>query len=142
MDKDKQPGIIFENVYLTKLNFQLPATIQKNNNKTIPYEFQFTKAQKIENNKLIIELSVKLFDGFELTVIGIFGTKEDEKNMELEQFAESNAPALLFPYIREIVSSITAKSPLPTLRLPPINLVALLNKKKIEADKNLISEKK
>lgn len=126
MDKGKQPGIVFENVFLISLHFELPKL--KQDEKNVKYDIKFDKVQNIQDNKLIVELFIEIYEGFNLKIGGIFRIDEPNKNMTLEKFAETSAPALLFPYIREIVNNITSRTPLPPLRLPPINVIALLKK--------------
>lgn len=41
-----------------------------------------------------------------------------------ETFIYENATAILFPYLRALVSTITANANLPSLILPPINIAA------------------
>jgi len=46
--------------------------------------------------------------------------------MSLSEFAENQAPAHLVPYVRELISNITARSCLPLLNIGPINVAALV----------------
>jgi preprotein translocase subunit SecB len=68
----------------------------------------------------------------EISYIGIFGSLEGSENMSLEEFLANNAAALLMPYIRESISSFSAKAGLPVVYLPPINIVALMKQQAIE----------
>ena len=52
-----------------------------------------------------------------VTIEGKFKTEGDD----IEKF-EINGIALLFPYLRSIISTYTANSNMPTLILPPINV--------------------
>jgi len=45
----------------------------------------------------------------------------------LNKFARYNAPAILFPYLRETVSSITGRTSFSALVMPPLNLQALID---------------
>lgn len=44
---------------------------------------------------------------------------------DLKMFANINAPAIIFPFSREIIASLTAKSLLGTVLLHPVNFVQL-----------------
>jgi len=129
MEKNKQPGIKFDSVFLSKLKYELP--------KELPSEFQYKlkvrNSYKINDKegKLIYAMAVQLYDRFELELTGIFSTIRGKENLGLEEFAKVNAPALLLPFAREIISSITSKTPLPHLLLPPINVLALSKKSEI-----------
>lgn len=124
MDKSKQPGIRFVNVFLSKLNYELPQVKPDE----FKYDFKFLDSFKIEGKKLIFILTIRLYDKFEVELTGIFEAIEAEENLDLEEFAKTNAPALLMPFAREIISNITSRTPLPHLLMPPINIIALKKK--------------
>jgi len=124
MDKSKQPGIRFVRVFLSKLNYELPQVKPDE----FEYNLKFFDTFKIEEKTLIFTLTIKLYDKFQLELTGLFETIEGEENLDLEQFAKVNAPALLMPFAREIISNITSRTPLPYLLLPPINIIAIKNK--------------
>lgn len=138
MDESKQPGIIFKTIFLSKLKYELPK-IEPNK---FEYDLYFIDTYKIEGNVLISTLTVHLYDRFELELTGIFETKKGEENLDLKEFANVNAPALLLPYAREIISNITSRTPLPQLLLPPINVVAVKKKLKKKSEKKKISKQK
>lgn len=137
MDKNKQPGIKFVRVYLSRLNYVLPQVEPKN----FEYDLNLSDTFKINKNKLIHTLTIQLYEGFSFELTGIFETIKDEENLDLERFAGVNANALMLPFAREIISNITSRTPLPHLLLPPINLVALKKKVAIK-EKKLFSNKK
>jgi preprotein translocase subunit SecB len=62
-------------------------------------------------------------------MVGIFSVIPESSNMDLEYFAQNNAPALMFPYIREIIATTTLKAGLPSVLLPPLNIHAIINHK-------------
>jgi preprotein translocase subunit SecB len=45
--------------------------------------------------------------------------------MDLNEFAKTNGPALVMPFVREIIANITARSRNGIVLMPPINVVAL-----------------
>lgn len=140
MDKSKQPGIRFVRVFLSKLNYELPQ-VKPND---FEYNLNFSDTFKIKRKTLICTLAIQLYDKFQLELTGIFKTIKGEENLDLEQFAKVNAPALLMPFAREIISNITSRTPLPHLLLPPINIIAIKNKaisKKKKTSKKAISKK-
>lgn len=61
--------------------------------------------------------------------IGKFSVDTDNENMELQTFIENNSVAIMFPYIREHITSVTQKAGIQPIVLPPINIRALLNNK-------------
>ena len=138
MDKKKQPGIRFVKVLLTKFIYELP----KVKPEEFRYDFVCEDAFKIKGKTLICTLNISLYEKFSIEVTGVFETIDKEKNMELEKFANVNAPALLMPFAREVISSITSRTPLPHLLLPPINIVAIKKDLKKKSKKKEVSKQK
>lgn len=62
----------------------------------------------------------------EVVYRGRFELRNLPEGLSKKQVAERNAAAILFPYVRETVSSLTAKGTAGPLTLPPINVVAML----------------
>ena len=84
-----------------------------------------------ELNQFHLELAVNIQDEakkFEINLrtSSIFEYAEDA---DLEVYKNSyfiaNAPAIVFPYLRAYISSLTALSGMPTLNLPTLNLSEL-----------------
>lgn len=124
MDKTKQPGIKFKRIFLSKLHYDLPEVTPGE----FKYNFNLIDSYKIEENTLICTILIQLYDRFQIELTGIFEPIEGAENMGLEQFAKVNAPALMMPFAREIISNITSRTPLPHLLLPPINIFAIKEK--------------
>ena len=72
-----------------------------------------------------VSAQVKDVEAFSLkaTLEGLF--EGEQQGLPLEQFARVNAPAILFPYLRETVSNMTARSGHPAILLPTVNFVEL-----------------
>lgn len=126
MDKKKQPGIKFIQVFLSKLNFELPQVKPED----FKYDLNFFDTFKIIDKRLIYTMSIHLYDKFQIELTGIFEAIEGEENLTFAKFVDINAPALLMPFAREVISNITSRAPLPHLLLPPINIFAFKNKAK------------
>jgi preprotein translocase subunit SecB len=62
----------------------------------------------------------------EAEVTGRFQRSESATGMPLEEFAKTNAPALVMPYARELVTNITVRSRHGTIMFPPVNVFALV----------------
>jgi len=61
---------------------------------------------------LVIDLEVKAFFTFDI----------DLANESLENYMIYNAPALVFPYIRAYISTLSTLSGVPTIILPTLNM--------------------
>jgi len=66
-----------------------------------------------------------------VSMVGIFEFKEEIEN--ISDYFKINAPAILFPYLRAYVSSLTSISGIDTVILPTINTTPL----KDELEKNI-----
>ncbi len=139
MDKLKQPGIKFNDIILSEIEFNRKPN--KPDKPQIKISFEQKNNLFNDNKNLNVELLCEITEekkAFYLKcgMVGVFSIIEDKLNMSLEDFAKINAPALMFPYIREIISSITFKSGIPIM-LSPMNVVALLkNTPKIKNKSN------
>lgn len=80
----------------------------------------------------------KAFD-IKLTAVGIYQFKDElVEEHELSNYFLVNAPAIMFPYIRAYISTVTALSGLHAVNLPVLNLTELQEqlKSNIVEDKN------
>ena len=71
---------------------------------------------------IIIEDENKIFR-IEIVVLGIFVFDANVNNVN--SYFYSNAPAILFPYIRAYVSTLTTLAGIKTILLPTLNLTNL-----------------
>jgi preprotein translocase subunit SecB len=133
LDDSKQPGIAFNYVILNRSEFTRNIKIEAKNELAISFE---CKNSLMNNDSLLqCELTAEIIEkngNFKLicSMIGVFSEIESSKNMELKGFAENNAPGLVFPYLREHITSITSKAGLQPIILPPVNIIAMVKKAK------------
>lgn len=140
MDLNKQPGISFKAIILINENFRrLPdAPIDSE----IKVHFNFS-AQKNEGNddyyaelkttlKMLHKESKVEVLSLECVFLGVFSCMQGEENMDMDSFIKNSCPALMFPYIREHISTVTQKAGIKPVLLAPINIIALLNKEEKE----------
>lgn len=88
-----------------------------------------TTYENEEEGKMKLELTVMVSDEKKMVDInvkanGIFEYDKDIDEKTKESFFTLNAPAILFPYVRAYVSSLTALSGMPPITLPTINLAS------------------
>ncbi len=63
-----------------------------------------------------------------ITIMGLFHVEDDNSDeTTIMKYYQVNALAILFPYLRALVSDITSKGSGTPLILPTINIVALIN---------------
>jgi preprotein translocase subunit SecB len=113
---------------LKELNFIRKNTIPQKPELTMNLEYNiFISPAK---DKLNYELTCEIQDEKScsmsgVTMMGIFSVVAGNENMDLEDFSRLNAPALVFPYIRETIASTSIKAGIPPVIIPPINLNAV-----------------
>ncbi len=98
----------------------------------------------IKNKTFQLDMITKVWDNrqvFKSEVHGVgFFEFEDLKDKNIDSYFYLNAPAILFPYIRAYISSLTALSGLNPVTLPTLNMESL--KEKLKANTELIEEEK
>ena len=128
MNNTQQPGIWFDNILLKELNFSRKQEIASYD---IDTEFVFTHSLSPDGQTINCELSCDVSDknsvfNLHCSMVGIFSYIQGKRNLNLEHFADINAPAIMFPYIRDIVSTTSIQAGLPVIRFPPVNILAAL----------------
>lgn len=132
MDKNKQPGISFDSIMLVKEEFWRDLDVPANSTPDLQIQMEWGKQDDnyiVELNS-ILNLQHEEIDKLKLscTFVGVFSVIEDCENMNIVDFIKDNSAAIMFPYIREHISTVTQKAGVMPILLPPINVIALLNK--------------
>ena len=115
----REPQIDFDN---KKLHNNINIDVQNSTaNSNILYVTVIMDFDTSIDNKKFISSKIKMLGVFE------FG---DQLTISLENFANINAPAIIFPFIREHLSNVSMKAGIQPILLPPINFVELAKDKK------------
>ena len=130
----------FCNYLVNQVNFKINEELNNltmENNVTIKISNETNVNE--EKNKMNICLNVKIFEGIEnapfYMEVKITGFFELIGNEDITKY-EPNAIAILYPYIRAIVSTYTSSANIQTLILPAINVNAMLKNNKEENEEN------
>jgi preprotein translocase subunit SecB len=132
MNLNRQPGINVDSIILSNLsmtraqeelsNFKIRVDIQsesgfleEDDNKAMS-KMEFTLIGEEENGdeKFVV---IANYDCF-------FSINE-EPNLDLKEYVEKHAPAMVLSYFRELVTNLSVKASLPPIIIPPINVMAL-----------------
>lgn len=123
----------FINYIVNEVNFK--SNRVKDDKKVWKLTFDITNNTKInkERNKMEITLKVNVFKGqeespfnMEVELIGYFELDGEDDIIRYE----ANAIAIMYPYLRAIVSTYTASANVSPVILPAINVNAMLKRKK------------
>ncbi|SHJ99661.1 preprotein translocase subunit SecB [Hathewaya proteolytica DSM 3090] len=117
--------IIFKNNYSDEESFNIDFDIDSNVN--FKDETNFELHMVVE---LFKSLDISPFK-MRVKVTGFFQIESMEAGKK-ENFVKQNAVAILFPYVRALISNYTALCNVPPLILPPINVVEYIKNKSSE----------
>ncbi|WP_375560490.1 protein-export chaperone SecB [Bernardetia sp. OM2101] len=90
---------------------------------------------QLKDSILFVEVSLTYSSGIEdskeieafIKMIGVFKCPENSA-LSIDTFGKINAPAILFPFIRENLASVSMKAGINPILLPPVNFVKLSQK--------------
>ncbi|WP_288447892.1 protein-export chaperone SecB [uncultured Chryseobacterium sp.] len=104
---DINHGFSSENNFVVQFSYKMKLDI-KNNDELVP-QFEYSS-----------------------THVAQFETKENEENdpVKIERFANINVAAMIFPFIRENVATISAKAGMSPIMIPVINFIELYERNK------------
>lgn len=118
-------------VILIESSFTLDPSINPGDSVSYELEVTMTSRNKVDNN-LVISVEVKVTaSGMERERLANMSVRMDglfELDAELpgpneEYLANVNAPAIIYPFIREHIATVTAKSGIEAILIPPFNFV-------------------
>lgn len=136
----QETGYRLLNVFLLNSNFKRSEKLTKNeeikNNADVSVDYSKNEEEAELTVKLTISYWTERRDDpqtkeneAEITMIGIFKYPENPQP-PVETFGKINGPAIIFPFIREHLSSLTSKSGIQPILLPPINFAAMAEDEK------------
>lgn len=135
--KDIKSKLTFENYIVNSVDFK--NNIEYNDDRPVKIDFDIdSEVHFLDDNHFLLELAIEVFRdaeknnypfNFKANIMGkfeIFTNNEEEKN----KLAEQNSVAILFPYVRALISTYTSASNVSPIILPPINVVKYLEEKR------------
>jgi len=107
------PNVTFNNPEI-KREITIDIEVNVIENKVSVFEsLSFKQTFKDEEE---VSAFIKMFGDFE---------KKDDSPLDTEEFGKINGSAIIYPYIREHFSQLTAKAGLGLIFLPPVNFVKM-----------------
>ena len=125
----------FDKYIVKTINFEINEEFLSQN-KNVNLDFDIDAKSLSEGNRLIVELRAQIFKDavkrgypFEMNVVlkGYFSMVSEGK-IDISIF-ETNAIAILFPYLRALVSSYTANANVTPVLLPAMNINEYIRRK-------------
>lgn len=114
----REPQIDFENKNLhNNINIDINKSKEDTNILYVTVSLDFDTS--IEDKKYITS-KIKMLGAFEIG---------ENLPLSIENFATINAPAIIFPFIREHLSNVSMKAGIQPILLPPVNFVQLAKDK-------------
>ncbi len=113
--------IIFYEKCVTESNIGIKVSIKKNEI-FVEEEVMLNLKLKDKKDTILSNMKVKM--------LGIFERIGETVIKDLEEFGRINGAAIIFPYIREHITSLCIKGNIGVIILPPINFVKNVSNKK------------
>lgn len=134
--EDSRSSLRFIDYYVNKVEFYNNESFD---NSAVKIDFKVSRDIEYledEDNTFYVTLNANVFEDAEknnypftinLSLTGIFELNDEDVHNK-ESFAEINSVAILFPYLRSIISTYTANANISPLILPPINVINMIEK--------------
>lgn len=112
------------------LNIELNATVPSSGEDVMP-QLEIVLDAKDKDEKFSVRMKI----------VGFFEADRIVEQLQLNRFMAFNAPAILFPYVRAFLSSISAQAGMQPVIIPTINLHDLGKEllERMNADNNAAS---
>jgi len=130
MEPQQTSGYTIEHIILVESNFRRDITIDFDDQAITNNLDMQVEPSATENNQFFVSLlitlkaqqSEKTVFEFAVKMGGVF-SKQGEPALKEEVFKNINAPAILFPFIREHIGISALKAGIGNILLPPVNFV-------------------
>lgn len=128
--------LIFKNYVVEKVEFEANFEYSGEDRKI---DFDFNSNYTFDDNNFVLNLETIVFPKAKINdypftmrvkLIGLFEVESETTEKDKIDFAEKNSIAILFPYIRALISVYTSNANIGAIILPPINVVKYLEDKK------------
>lgn len=124
------------NIYLLESIFKRDISIDLEDS-ALNSEVDIETEDQVEENHMTVLVTITFSAGSNgkkgidasITMLGIFEQPEDS-NTQITGFGRINGPAIIFPFIREHLATVSMKSGISPILLPPINFVKHSEEKK------------
>jgi preprotein translocase subunit SecB len=128
-------GISIKKILLTELNFKRKPSYPANIKYSFGIEIGINHLKESDIAQVSLKISVTEDEEQSVTLdcsmLGVFHIEDKgDLPLSIDEFLHINAPAIIYPYIREIVSNTTIDAGLDPLYVPIYNFKAMYDKNK------------
>ena len=123
MEIKEQPKLRFNGVDFIHVSFDAAKEYDRESNVNIriePSVFYPNNSPNLFNILMDVSLSSESFFNMKISAVGYFELEEELSDQERRGCVNANAPAIMFPYIRSFISTLTANlgNVIELLRIP------------------------
>ncbi len=136
MYESKQAGISFDGIIIVKDNFWRDFQVPDDSELTFEVEMRWNS----QETNYVTELDTSLVLKYEekevlrskTSFVGFFSIDENAEDIDMETFIKNDSPAYIFPFIREHIVTVTRKSGVSAVLLPPMDILEVIKKGEIK----------
>lgn len=136
MEKKQSESYRLLNIFLLESNFKRDITIDLEES-GVESDVDIEADDQIVENRMTIVITISFSAGSKgkkgitakIKMLGIFDQPENPDFL-IRGFGKINGPAIIFPFIREHLATVSMKSGISPILLPPINFVKHSEEKK------------
>lgn len=136
--EQKQPQYQLISITTTESFFKREAVISDDDYKKTESAIDLNVAKSFDKDEIGVfvtvdlkqELKGKILVEIKITTVGLFKKNVDDPQISIENFCDINAPAIIFPFIRENIANLSMRGGLQPIIIQPINFVELNKKNK------------
>lgn len=128
-------GYTLEKVYVAEQQYRLIPGVElpesadsEDRNVDFGWDWRPVSSRRFE---VVIEVNVapaaSVPEQMSVRLMGVFKAEDGPLSIAFADFLQGNAPAILFPFAREVISTMSGRGPYGAFHLNPLNVRALLS---------------
>ena len=122
-----ESSLVLEKIEIIESTFRKKSVTLEDLELGVQFEHQLTK---LDQEQYEVFLSTTVSDVNETIYVNVKGRSIFSTKQENKDLLEKNTIAIMFPYIRSYISSITTQPGMTPIVLPAMNIVAMINDQK------------
>jgi len=137
------PHVLLEHIILMSLSFdRAPIITIEDKSKVSQNTSVDVTPIEVQSDQFAVQLTVdhsikydeKNIVSIKVAYSGTFKKIGENTAEELDTFLNVNAPAIIFPFVREVIASMTSKAMVGAILIQPVNFVELYKSKRTSTE--------